>query len=125
MKRGTSKGVPREATVVTAAVVTVLFAVGWIWSIGRVFAMWTTSPASTPLPTRIASALPSSRAPRAAYLMHHSRITGLARAADSLRAQIGEFVAIAHRRAADAHRQAAIRADMRALWLRLARGPSD
>ena len=61
------------------------------------------------------------RAPRAAYLMHYSRITGLARAADSLRTQIGEFVAIARRRAADAHRQAAIRADMRALWLRLAR----
>lgn len=60
-------------------------------------------------------------APQAAYLMHYSRVTDLPRLADSLKAQIRELATIARRHAAAADRNAAIRADMRALWLTLAR----
>jgi glyoxylase-like metal-dependent hydrolase (beta-lactamase superfamily II) len=60
-------------------------------------------------------------APQAAYLMHYSRVTDLPRLAESLKAQIRELAAIARRHAAAADRDAAIRADMRALWLTLAR----
>jgi glyoxylase-like metal-dependent hydrolase (beta-lactamase superfamily II) len=60
-------------------------------------------------------------APRAAYLMHYSRITGLATAAESLQSQILEFAAIARRQANAPDREAAIRADVRALWIELAR----
>jgi glyoxylase-like metal-dependent hydrolase (beta-lactamase superfamily II) len=58
--------------------------------------------------------------PRAAYLMHYSRVTGLPAIAASLKAQIPEFaaIALAHADAADPY--AAIYADMRALWIRLA-----
>ena len=58
--------------------------------------------------------------PRAAYLMHYSRITGLPAVAASLKAQIAELAALAleHRDAADPY--AAIFADMRVLWIRLA-----
>lgn len=59
--------------------------------------------------------------PQAAYLMHYSRVTGLPRLAESLQAQIRELAAIAQRHAGAADREAAIRADMRALWLTLAR----
>jgi glyoxylase-like metal-dependent hydrolase (beta-lactamase superfamily II) len=58
--------------------------------------------------------------PRAAYLMHYSRITGLPAIAASLKAQIPEFAAIASRHAEAADPYAAIYADMRALWIQLA-----
>jgi glyoxylase-like metal-dependent hydrolase (beta-lactamase superfamily II) len=58
--------------------------------------------------------------PRAAYLMHYSRITDLPRIAASLKAQIPEFVAMALRHADASDPYAAIYADMRALWITLA-----
>jgi glyoxylase-like metal-dependent hydrolase (beta-lactamase superfamily II) len=58
--------------------------------------------------------------PRAAYLMHYSRVTGLAAIAASLKAQIPELTAIALRHADASDPYAAIYADMRALWIRLA-----
>lgn len=61
-----------------------------------------------------------SHAPRAAYLMHYSRITGLERIAESLQWQIGELTAIARRHAGASDREAAIRAAMRTLWITLA-----
>ncbi|HXS26725.1 MAG TPA: MBL fold metallo-hydrolase [Steroidobacteraceae bacterium] len=59
--------------------------------------------------------------PQAAYLMHYGRVTDLPRLAESLKAQIRELSAIARRHAGASDRAAAIRADMRALWLALAR----
>jgi glyoxylase-like metal-dependent hydrolase (beta-lactamase superfamily II) len=59
--------------------------------------------------------------PRAAYLMHYSRVTGLPAIAASLKAQIPEFAAIALRHADAGDPYAAIYADMRALWIQLAR----
>ena len=59
-------------------------------------------------------------APKAAYLMHYSRITGLAPIAASLKAQIAEISAMALSHAGSADPYAAIYADMRALWIRLA-----
>jgi len=58
--------------------------------------------------------------PRAAYLMHYSRITGLPAVAASLKTQISELAAMAlgHRDAVDPY--AAIFGDMRALWIGLA-----
>jgi glyoxylase-like metal-dependent hydrolase (beta-lactamase superfamily II) len=61
-----------------------------------------------------------SHAPRAAYLMHYSRITGLAAAGESLQSQVRELAAMALRHAGAANREAAIRADMRTLWIALA-----
>jgi glyoxylase-like metal-dependent hydrolase (beta-lactamase superfamily II) len=58
--------------------------------------------------------------PRAAYLMHYSRITGLARVGESLRSQIRELAAMARRHASAPDREAAIRAEMRAMWIELA-----
>src|SRR6185437_7547709 len=60
-------------------------------------------------------------APESMYLMHYSRVRDVPRLAESLRAQIHEFVAITdrHREAGDRYR--AMRADMLQLWLRLAR----
>ncbi|MGC1459099.1 MAG: MBL fold metallo-hydrolase [Steroidobacteraceae bacterium] len=58
--------------------------------------------------------------PRAAYLMHYSRVTGLPAIAASLKAQIPELAAMALRHADAADPYAAIYADMRALWIRLA-----
>lgn len=58
--------------------------------------------------------------PGAAYLMHYSRITGLPRIAASLKAQICEFAAMTLRHADAADPYAAIFADMRTLWIRLA-----
>lgn len=60
-------------------------------------------------------------APQAAYLMHYSRVTDLPRLGESLKAQIRELAAIARRHADAPDRETAIRADMRALWLALAR----
>jgi glyoxylase-like metal-dependent hydrolase (beta-lactamase superfamily II) len=59
--------------------------------------------------------------PRAAYLMHYSRVTGLPAIAASLKTQIPEFVAMALRHADADDPYAAIYADMRALWIELAR----
>jgi glyoxylase-like metal-dependent hydrolase (beta-lactamase superfamily II) len=58
--------------------------------------------------------------PRAAYLMHYSRITGLPAIAASLKAQIPELVGIALRHADAPDPYSAIYADMRTLWVRLA-----
>ncbi len=59
--------------------------------------------------------------PQAAYLMHYSRVTDLPRLAESLKAQIRQLAAMARRHAGTPDRAEAIRADMRALWLDLAR----
>ncbi|MBV8496670.1 MAG: MBL fold metallo-hydrolase [Gammaproteobacteria bacterium] len=59
--------------------------------------------------------------PEAMYLMHFSRVTGVPRLADLLREQIAELARIARSHAGDADPAAGIRADMLALWLRLAR----
>ncbi|HTW38915.1 MAG TPA: MBL fold metallo-hydrolase [Steroidobacteraceae bacterium] len=61
-----------------------------------------------------------SHAPRAAYLMHYSRITGLERIAESLQSQIGELTALARRHAGASDREGAIRAAMRTSWITLA-----
>ena len=62
-----------------------------------------------------------SYAPQAAYLMHYSRVTGLPRLAELLKMQVRELAAIAYRHARASDRAAAIRSEMRALWLQLAR----
>ncbi|HYB63729.1 MAG TPA: hypothetical protein VEC59_00555, partial [Steroidobacteraceae bacterium] len=59
--------------------------------------------------------------PESIYLMHFSRVTGVPRLAELLKAQIGELAGIARRHAHAADRAAAIRADMLALWVALAR----
>ena len=59
--------------------------------------------------------------PESMYLMHFSRVTGVPRLAELLKAQIRELAAIARRRAQHADRAQAIRADMLALWIGLAR----
>ncbi len=59
--------------------------------------------------------------PRAAYLMHYSRITGLARVGASLESQIRELAALARRCANERDREKAIRSEMRTLWVELAR----
>ena len=59
--------------------------------------------------------------PRAAYLMHYSRVTDLPRLAESLRMQIRALAQIARRHSRDADAAAAIKAEMRALWLTLVR----
>ena len=83
-------------------------------------------PATTPTqfdPEQLSASIERllSYAPQAAYLMHYSRVTGLPRLAASLKEQIREFAAIAQRHAGAADRGAQIRADIRALWLGLAR----
>jgi glyoxylase-like metal-dependent hydrolase (beta-lactamase superfamily II) len=60
-------------------------------------------------------------APEAMYLMHFSRVTGLTRLAALLKEQIEEFARIGHAHEDDADPAPGIRADMLALWLRLAR----
>jgi glyoxylase-like metal-dependent hydrolase (beta-lactamase superfamily II) len=72
-------------------------------------------------------------APESIYLMHYSRVTGLPRLAQSLKDQIAEFVRFAEQRLglragtgpsaaiASADPYTAVRGDMLALWLRLAR----
>ncbi|HUL46302.1 MAG TPA: MBL fold metallo-hydrolase [Steroidobacteraceae bacterium] len=59
--------------------------------------------------------------PESIYLMHFSRVTGVPRLAGLLKEQIPQLVAIARRHAHDPARAAAIRADMLALWIALAR----
>ena len=59
--------------------------------------------------------------PESMYLMHFSRVTGVPRLAGLLKAQIVELAAIARRHAAAADRPTLIRADMRDLWIALAR----
>ena len=62
-----------------------------------------------------------SYSPRAAYLMHYSRVTDIPRLAENLKSQIREIVRIAKSHAASPGAGKEIAADMRALWLRLAR----
>lgn len=85
------------------------------------FAVPTTTPSQFD-PTQLVSSIERLMAtePRAAYLMHYSRVTGLPAIAASLKAQIPEIAAMALRHAAAADPYAAIYADMRALWIRLA-----
>jgi glyoxylase-like metal-dependent hydrolase (beta-lactamase superfamily II) len=59
--------------------------------------------------------------PEAMYLMHYSRVTGVARLAEMLKSQIHELVRIAQHHAGGSDRYSAIRADMLRLWLGLAR----
>ena len=59
--------------------------------------------------------------PESMYLMHFSRVTGVPRLAELLKAQIRELAAIARRHARATDRTTAIRADMLALWIALAR----
>jgi hypothetical protein len=58
--------------------------------------------------------------PRAAFLMHYSRVTGLPAIAASLKMQIPALAAMARSHADAADPYAAIHADMRALWIQLA-----
>jgi glyoxylase-like metal-dependent hydrolase (beta-lactamase superfamily II) len=59
--------------------------------------------------------------PESMYLMHFSRVTDVPRLAELLKAQIAELAGIARRHAHSPGRAAAIRADMRTTWIRLAR----
>ena len=59
--------------------------------------------------------------PESVYLMHFSRVTDVPRLGASLKEQIAALAAIARAHAGDADPAAGIRADMLALWLRLAR----
>ena len=59
--------------------------------------------------------------PESIYLMHFSRVTGVPRLAELLKSQIRELADIARRHAHAPDRAAAIRADMLALWIQLAR----
>src|SRR5215472_1545041 len=59
--------------------------------------------------------------PESVYLMHFSRVTGVPRLAALLKEQIVELSSIARRHAHAADRAAAIRTDMLALWIALAR----
>lgn len=59
--------------------------------------------------------------PKALYLMHYAQVTDVPRLADSMERQIHEFVRIARKHAAAPDSEAAIRADMRALWFGLLR----
>jgi glyoxylase-like metal-dependent hydrolase (beta-lactamase superfamily II) len=56
--------------------------------------------------------------PESVYLMHYSRVREVRQLAAELQLQIGEYVALAERHAADPDRHTAMRADMRALWQR-------
>jgi glyoxylase-like metal-dependent hydrolase (beta-lactamase superfamily II) len=59
--------------------------------------------------------------PESVYLMHFSRVTGIPRLGESLKMQVAELARIARAHRGDADPGAGIRADMLALWLRLAR----
>jgi glyoxylase-like metal-dependent hydrolase (beta-lactamase superfamily II) len=63
-----------------------------------------------------------SYSPRAAYLMHYSRVTDIPRLAEALKDQIRVVVDIAKRHANDADPSAGIEADMRADWVERLRG---
>ncbi len=60
-------------------------------------------------------------APEAMYLMHYSRVTDVPRLARDLKAQVLQLADIARRHAQSRDRKAAMAADMRALWIELAR----
>jgi glyoxylase-like metal-dependent hydrolase (beta-lactamase superfamily II) len=62
-----------------------------------------------------------SYSPRAAYLTHFSRVTNLPVLAESLKRQIHDLVRIAKRHAGSPNMGPKMAADIRALWLRLAR----
>src|SRR5205814_3510374 len=57
--------------------------------------------------------------PESMYLMHFSRVTGLARLRELLKMQVRELARIAQAHAHDADPAAGIRAEMRSLWLDL------
>jgi glyoxylase-like metal-dependent hydrolase (beta-lactamase superfamily II) len=59
--------------------------------------------------------------PQSMYLMHFSRVTDVPRLGRLLKEQIAQLAHIARRHAGDADPASAIRADMLALWLELAR----
>lgn len=59
--------------------------------------------------------------PECAYLMHYSRVTGIARLASDLKAQVRELVRIARRNADLPDVKGAIMKEMRQLWLTLLR----
>jgi len=59
--------------------------------------------------------------PQAIYLMHYSRVTDVPRLGAALKVQVRQLADIARRNADAPDPKAAIVADMRALWLRLAR----
>jgi len=58
--------------------------------------------------------------PESIYLMHFSRVTGIARLGELLKSQVRALARIALEHAQDADPAAGIRADMRTLWLDLA-----
>ena len=57
--------------------------------------------------------------PESMYLMHFSRVTGVARLGELLKMQVRELARIAQAHAHDADPAAGIRAEMRSLWLDL------
>src|SRR5205807_5797292 len=57
--------------------------------------------------------------PESMYLMHFSRVTGVARLGELLKMQVRELARIAQAHAQDPDPAAGIRAAMRALWLEL------
>ncbi len=59
--------------------------------------------------------------PEAAYLMHYSRVTGIPKLADDLKAQVRQVVEIARRNAHGPDSKGAIVKEMQALWRALAR----
>jgi len=59
-------------------------------------------------------------APESMYLMHFSRVTNVPRLAQALKQQIRELVRISRHHAGATDRHAAIRTEMRDLWLNLA-----
>lgn len=59
--------------------------------------------------------------PESMYLMHFSRVTGVARLGESMKMQVAALADIARAHAADADPAPGIRADMLKLWLHLAR----
>lgn len=59
--------------------------------------------------------------PEAMYLMHYSRVTGVPRLGEHLKAQIRQLADMARRNAEAADPKAAIASEMRTLWLQLAR----
>jgi len=58
--------------------------------------------------------------PESIYLMHFSRVTGIARLGEQLKSQVRALARIALEHAQDADAATGIRADMRTLWLQLA-----
>jgi glyoxylase-like metal-dependent hydrolase (beta-lactamase superfamily II) len=59
--------------------------------------------------------------PEAAYLMHYSRVTGIAKLAGELKTQVSQFVQIARRNADKPDPKSAIIQEMQELWRGLAR----